>query len=150
MKAASFFGHRDVEDTAELRQAIKSTVIDLVVNKGVEQFYFGGHGDFDGYCFEAVMELKQQHPTLKTIYCVESERLMRARKRSEYLNNRGYDEFVYLAPAYGYWYTILYYRNCEIVDLSDYVVYYIRNTDNSGAYKCFKYAKKKKKEIIEL
>lgn len=151
MKSASFFGHRDVADTAELQLAIKNTIVDLVENKGVELFYFGGHGDFDYYCFNAVKEIKKLHPTLKTVYCVESERKMRASKRTNFVNTRGYDEFIYLAPSFDYWYSILYYRNCEMVNLSDYVVYYIRDKGaKSGAYKCYKHAKRQKKAIIEL
>ncbi|MFI3228761.1 MAG: hypothetical protein R3Y23_01170 [Bacillota bacterium] len=150
MKIASFFGHRDVALTLELSISIDSTILDLVQNKGVSIFYFGGFGDFDDYCFNSVTKLKQDFPYLQRIYCVEDIRLLRESKRPQYLSNKGFDDYIHLPLKYDYWYTRIYYRNCEMVDASDFIVYFIRNIENSGAYKCYKYAKKVKKSIIML
>ena len=37
-----------------------------------------------------------------------------------------------------------------MIDKSDIVLFYVEERENSGAYKAFKYAKQKKKEIINF
>lgn len=46
-------------------------------------------------------------------------------------------------------YQRIYFRNCEIIDHSDYCVFCVdENAEYSGALKALQYAKKKHKEII--
>ena len=48
-------------------------------------------------------------------------------------------------------YSRIYFRNCEIIDHSDYCVFCVdENADNSGALKALKYAKKKKKTLTNI
>ncbi len=145
----SFFGHRDIIVTSEIKEALSNAIMDIIA-KGVTTFYFGGFGDFDELCHNTVSEIRKQNKHIKRIFCLSDERHLRISKRPKYLDSDDYEEFIYLPLAYDYWYTRIYYRNCEMIDASEYVVFYYRNTERSGAYKAYQYAVKTKKKIIVL
>lgn len=87
---------------------------------------------------------------IKRIYCLSDPRHQRVSKRPKWLKDENYEEFIYLDLSFDWWYQRIYYRNCEMIDQSDYVVFYVKHTENSGAYKAFQYAKRKKKNIFQL
>ena len=63
------------------------------------------------------------------------------------MKEEDYEEITYLDLNFDYWYTRIYYRNCEIIDHSDYCVLCVdENAQFSGALKALEYAKRKKKE----
>lgn len=149
-KICSFFGHRDVEVTDEL-YAITSAEILNSLNFGCRVFYFGGYGDFDALCHKIVTKIKEENPELsiKRIYCVPQERYLR--KRSPYFKKDDYDEIIYLSPSFDGWYKSIYFRNCAMIDKSDFIIFYAEEKENSGAYKAYKYAKSKKgKHIVNI
>ena len=125
-------------------------IIESLIIKGCKTFYFGGYGEFDGLCYEIVTDLKQRYNDIKRVFCLTEEKHLIERKRPRWLINQLYEEYVYLHLQYDYWYTRIYYRNCEIVRNSDYIVFYARNEESSGAYKTLKYAKRLKKQYINL
>lgn len=150
-KICSVFGHSKIEeDVDHLKSKLNEVFINLIEEKGVGIFFFGGFGDFDHLCWEVVTELIKKYPFVKRVYCLEDVRYLRPRKRPKYLKDEDYEDFIYLDLDYNYWYTRIYYRNCEMIKQSDYVVFYIRNTENSGAYKAYKFARREKKEIFEV
>ena len=54
-------------------------------------------------------------------------------------------------PAFEGWYKSIYFRNCAMIDKSDFIIFYAEEREDSGAYKAYKYAKKKKgKRLINL
>ena len=150
-KICSVFGHSDLFDDKNLLiEKVRTVFLDLIKNQNVTKFLFGGFGDFDTLCYEVACELKDEFLEIERIYCVENERLMRPNKRPLWLKNRNYEQIIYLEPDFKYWYTQVYYRNLEMIKASDFVVFYIRKTENSGAYKAQQYAKKIKKVIISV
>ena len=149
-KYCSCFGHLKIDITEELEKNTEKLFESLVVNENVGNFFFGGFGLFDDLCWQVVTKLKQKYPHIKRIFCLHDPRLQRIDKRIKYFNEEDYEEFIYLDLSFDYWYTRIYYRNCEMINQSDFVVFYIRNTNNSGAYKAYKYAVKQKKQIFEL
>ena len=46
-KVCSFFGHRKIEITKELKQKVKEVIEDLIFNHNVLTFLFGSRSDFD-------------------------------------------------------------------------------------------------------
>lgn len=148
--SCAIFGHRDIEITDKLITDIKNCFIDLITNYNVWIFYFGGFGMFDDLCWQILTELKHStFPDLKRIYVCENQTFVdRPHKRPKWVNSDNYEEIVYFALDFEYWYTSIYYRNIAIIDHSDFNIFYIRNTQNSGAYKAYKYAKKRKKNLI--
>jgi len=149
--SCSVFRHKEIEINYELKVSLRETFVDLITNKSVSIFYFGGFGQFDDLCWEIVTELKKEFPYIKRIYVCENETYVnRPRKRPKWLKNEDYEEIIYFSLSYDYWYTRIYYRSIAIVEHSDFNIFYIRNTENSGAYKIYKYAKQHNKNIIML
>ncbi|MBR2449570.1 MAG: hypothetical protein IKB30_05585 [Clostridia bacterium] len=147
-KVCSFFGHRKIEDNFSKDKLF--SVIEDTIKRGYDTFLFGGFGEFDDLCFEIVNRLKGKYEHIKTVYCLENERFLSADKRPKYLTQKGYDEFVYFELDFNYWYTKIYYRNCEMIKNSDFIIFYALKKENSGAYKALKYAHKLKKEYLNL
>ena len=63
-KICSFFGHRKIEITEELKQKVKAVIEDLIVNHSVLTFLFGSRSDFDHLCHLVVAELKEKYPNI--------------------------------------------------------------------------------------
>ena len=146
----SFFGHREVEITDDLLTALTKEIM-KAVSFGCRVFYFGGYGAFDELCYEVVTRIKEENSELdiRRIYCVSREVYLR--KRVRYFIPENYDEVIYLMPAFDGWYKSIYFRNCAMIDKSDFVIFYAENREGSGAYKAYKYAKnKKEKRIVNL
>ena len=149
-KSCSVFGHRDIEVCEELKIKLKTIFESLIVNHNVVIFYFGGFGDFDELCYEVISELKSCCKHIQRVYVLEEEKWQYFKdKMPKYLVNK-YDEYVYFPTRYSGFTKRIYFRNCEIVDRSDVVIFYTRFKGNSGAYKILKYAQKKKKNIIQI
>ena len=149
-KICSFFGHRNVEITDGL-YATTTAEIFKAVDFGCRVFYFGGYGDFDALCYQIVSKIQDEFPSLKIkrVYCVAQERYLR--KKVRYFNREDYDEVIYLTPSFEGWYKSIYFRNCAMIDESDCVIFYAENRENSGAYKAYKYAEKRKgKRLVNL
>ena len=146
-KICSFFGHRDIEVTDELYATTTAEVM-AAVDFGCRVFYFGGYGDFDNLCYTIVTKLQRESPELgiRRIYCVPQEQYLR--KRVRYFRHEDYDEVIYLMPTFEGWYKSIYFRNCAMIDASEYVIFYAEKRSNSGAYKAYQYAQKKKDKCI--
>lgn len=149
-KVCSFFGHREIEVTEELIKELKLKIEDLIINENVGIFYFGGFGMFDELCWKVVTELKLKYHHIKRIFCLSDTRHLRVNKRPKNLKREDYEEFIYLDLDFDWWYQRIYYRNVEMINQSDIIIFYVKNTSNSGAYKAYQYAVRKKKNIINI
>ena len=149
-KICSFFGHREIVVTEELKSKLMELVLDLVGNKGFNTFYFGGFGMFDDLAWEVVSQVKKEYPNIKRVYCLSDPRHELPSKRPKWLKDDDYEKFIYLDLKFDYWYKRIYYRNCEMIDNSDFVVFYCNEIKTSGAYKALKYALSIKKEYKNL
>ena len=67
MKTCSFFGHRNTEQTEELKEKVRETVEHLIVEEGVDTFLFGSRSKFDELCHIVVTELKGKHPNIRRV-----------------------------------------------------------------------------------
>ena len=148
-KVCAFFGHREVENKEETKEILRKKIADLI-SDGYGVFCFGGFGEFDNICWEVVTELKENYPFLRRIFYLYDERHTRISKRPKYLKESDYEEFVYPDLEFDWWYQRIYYRNIEIIKKSDYIVFYITHTQNSGAYKAYQYAKRIKKSTCNI
>ena len=146
-KICCFFGHWETQVTDELYNATKKEFI-KAITFGCRTFLFGGFGRFDDLCYEIVTKIKNEEPELKLnrIYCVPLEKQLK--KGSRFFNPADFEDVVYLEPSFSGWYKSIYFRNCAMIDASDYVIFYAENKEDSGAYKAYKYAVKKKDKII--
>ena len=67
-KTCCFFGHRKIDETAELKDKLFGIIENLIINEKVDTFFFGSKSQFDGLCYEIVTALKEKHPHIKRIY----------------------------------------------------------------------------------
>ena len=142
VKICSFFGHRDVKITEELYATTTAEIL-KAVDFGCRIFYFGGYGSFDDLCYKIVTKIKKENPQMNItrIYCVAQEKYLR--KSSRYFSPEDYDEVIYLEPSFNGWYKSIYFRNLAMIDNSDYIIFCCGEIETSGAYKAYKYAKKR-------
>ena len=85
----SFFGHRKIEITEELKQKVKEVIEDLIVNHNVLIFLFGSRSDFDYLCHLVVTELKEKYPNItkeELVYILNSKH-----SEGNILSDYGYD-----------------------------------------------------------
>lgn len=179
MKSCSFFGHRNVEMTEELKDKVKSIVEDLIINHNVYTFLFGSRSNFDTLCHLVVTELKEKYRDIKRIaYTCKSESCVfeNEKKKWEETYSRLYKKEVHLcgveeereykskdvAGRASY-----IERNYAMINDSDYCVFYFdenympdmrkyskRNAlyyqPKSGTFLAYNFAKQKKKSIINI
>ena len=149
-KICSFFGHREITEKERLYEIAKREIL-KAIEHGARSFLFGGFGEFDALCHYIVSEICKCSPYLniKRIFCVPTEKELR--KPSRHFNVADYDDIIYLLPSFDGWYKSIYFRNCAMIDKSDFIIFYAENRENSGACKAYKYAiKKKNKTIINI
>ena len=60
MLTCSFFGHRYCPD--DLRPLLKNVILDLMATHGVDMFYVGHQGGFDGLVRSVLCEIAQEYP----------------------------------------------------------------------------------------
>ena len=142
--ACCFFGHGEMDFTDELKEKVKNKLIELIEKENYGVFKFGGISAFDYGCWELVKELKEQYPHIKTVLCLWEG------KRPWWAKYRKCDETEDLILDFDYWYTRIYYRNTAMIDTSNYCIFYVNRTENSGAYKAMKYAISKKRPFTNF
>lgn len=149
-KTCCFFGHRDAKLSQDELSELRSVVSDLIEKKGVRRFLFGGFGEFDEVCHLIVSDFVGVVSGVERIYCLEDRRYLMPYKRPPYLKEEDYEEFVYLDVRFESWYQRIYYRNLEMIDISDFCIFYVEKKQNSGAEKALRYAKTQKKDILNI
>lgn len=150
-KICSFFGHRHIEISEDLRIKLKTLLEMLIMEHNYTTFYFGGFGEFDDLCWQIITELKQKYWFIKRVYVCEDFKFVdRPHKRPAWLKESDYEEFIYLDMDYKGFYKRIYFRNCEIIKQSDCVIFYVERFENSNAYKALKFAIIKRVKCINI
>lgn len=57
-KICCFFGHRDAILNKEDNDNLLKIIENLIINKKINNFYFGGYSNFDKICYYNVKKLK--------------------------------------------------------------------------------------------
>lgn len=136
----TFCGNRIINEKEVVLKNLYVTIKDLI-EKGAMEFLLGGYGEFDNLAALTVNELKKEYPLIKCVIILP------------YLK-RKYNEFLYDYSEYPELERVpqklaIVKRNEYIVNRSDVVVSYVRYT-YGGSFKTLQYAKRKKKQIIDL
>ncbi len=63
MSVCTFFGHRDCPES--IKPILRSTLVDLIQNQGVDLFYVGNQGQFDAYVRRTLQELTRIYPHVR-------------------------------------------------------------------------------------
>lgn len=146
-KTCSCFGHSHVDMTDELKARTRIE-IDRAVEDGVRIFLFGGRSDFDDLCYDLVTEKRNADPQLKIkrVFCFALENQLR--KPPRWFILKEYEALECPTKHFDYWYTAIYYRNLAMIDQSDLILFWVKRRENSGAYKTYQYAVKKRKPSL--
>lgn len=178
-KICSFFGHRKIDITEELKQKVKEIIEDLIVNHDVLTFLFGSRSDFDYLCHLVVTELREKYPNIirKCYTCrsetctLESERAhweeIYSHFRKEKVILLGVEEEIEHKSKYTSGRASYVERNQAMINDSDYCIFYYDENyqpemrkyskrsigyyqPKSGTALAHAYAKQKKKIIINV
>lgn len=148
-KVCSCFGHFSIEITDSLKLRIEQEITNAL-NDGVRIFLFDGRSDFDDLCYDAVTLKMQEHPeiSIRRVFCFPMDKHLR--KPPRWFQRKEYEALECPIKDFDWWYTAIYYRNCAMIDMSDFVLFWVEERENSGAYKTYEYAVKKKKALVNL
>ncbi len=139
----TFFGHRYVPK--EIEPTLRSTLIDLIENQGVDLFYVGNHGEFDAMVRRVLRELSVKYPIRYNIVLAYMPE-----KRGEFDTTDYSDailpEGIETVPKR----FAINYRNKWMIEQSDFVVTYVVHDAVSGAAQFKRLAERKGKTVIEL
>ena len=76
-KVCSFFGHRKIEETEELKIRLQNIIVSLIEKEDVKTFLLGSKSDFNFLCHAVITEIKKQYSNIErcayTIFAVEND-----------------------------------------------------------------------------
>ncbi len=167
-KSCSFFGHREIEKSEDLKNRLEKVIINLIENENVQTFLFGSRSDFDYLCQATVTKLKESYPQIqRRTYTCQSETCTLEKERAYWekiyshvfkhpVALLGVKEEIEHKTKYTAGKASYVERNQAMIDDSDFCVFYY-NIDytpptktNSGTKLAYKYALRKKKKVINL
>ena len=140
MAACTFFGHSDAP--IQITSVLKSTLIDLIENKNVSEFYVGNNGNFDAIVKDVLVDLKREYAHID--YAVVRAYLPNEKQSEDYHNTMYPLGLENVPPKYA-----ICRRNEWMIEKSQYVVTYVVYSFG-GAYKYKTLATKKKRVVINL
>ena len=148
-----FIGHRNIDETEELRAKLTGTIEKLIVDEGIDTFLFGSKSRFNDLCLEFVTRLKEKYPHIKRIY-VRAEYPIIDDKYKSYLLKK-YEDTYYPEKLLRAGKAVYVERNCEMIRESALcVVYYNKfempSTRKSGTKIAVDHAAKQGKRIINV
>lgn len=178
-KTCSFFGHRKIEISEELKQKVKEIIEDLIVNHNVLTFLFGSRSDFDHLCHVIVTELKERFLNIKRIsytcrseFCILENEKQKWEKIYSYFEKKevcilGFEEEVEHKTKYTSGKASYVERNHAMINDSDYCVFFYDEKYNppkrkkskkdlfeyqpkSGTKLAYNYAKQKRKIVLNI
>lgn len=135
----AFFGHRDAP--LEIREKLKKTIISLIEERDVTEFYMGNNGNFDRMALSVLKELSGMYPQINyyVVYAYLPE------KGGEDFEHTIYPEGIETVPKR----FAIDYRNRWIVGQVDIVVAYVGRSFG-GAAKFVDMAERQRKDVINL
>ena len=142
----TFCGHSNCLFSDEEKEKLKKLLIKEIRKNPTCKFCLGGYGDFDSLCLRTLRELKKDFPEIELLFITPY--LDKNYSKLEFAKSY-YDDVIFppieSAPRK---FAILK-RNEWMVDSADLVIAFVKYSWG-GAAKTLEYAKRKKKQIINL
>ncbi|HHZ07054.1 MAG TPA: DUF1273 domain-containing protein [Clostridiales bacterium] len=149
MKICTFAGHREVY-SEKIDELVSSAIEELLKTDTSFLFYTGGMGEFDKKCSSVVRAAKKQHPELLIrLVLVLPYMSNKLNTDKDYYESNFDDILIPSELADVHYKSVITERNCWMIDQSDYLIAYVRR-DFGGACATMKYAKKLKKDMVNL
>ena len=141
MAVCTFFDHRDCLE--EIKAKLRDVIVDLINNQGVDMFYVGHQGQFDGLVHGVLKKLQQDYPTIR--YAVVLAYMpSQKREYDDYSDTMLPEGIESVHPHYA-----ISWRNKWMLEQSDFVVTYITHSWGGAAQYANK-AKKQGKTVINI
>lgn len=142
----TFCGHSDFLFSDDIKQQLKNILVSEIIKNPTCKFYLGEYGDFDSLCLRTLRELKKEFQSIELIFITPY--IDKNYSKLEFAKYH-YDDVIFppleCVPRK---FAILK-RNEWMVDEADLVIAYVMYSWG-GAAKTLEYAKRKKKQIINL
>ena len=143
MPSCFFIGHRDAP--GELLPHIRAAAEELIVRKGVTDFYVGSRGNFDRLAAAAVLSLRETYPRVRLYRVLAYHPFERDMSLPEGFDGSVYPEGLEKVPRR---YAILR-ANRAMVDACPYLIAYAPH-EIGNARKVVEYAKGKGRGVVEV
>lgn len=148
-----YFGHRTINETAELKVKLFEVIEKLIVDEKVDTFLFGSKSRFNNLCLEVVTETKEKYPHIKRVYVRAEYPYISEHYKNYLLEN--YEDTYYPEKIMNSGKASYVERNYEMIDHSQFcIVYYNEQhtptTRKSGTKIALDYAVKQHKKIIRV
>ena len=140
MSVCTFFGHRDCPEN--IREKLRAAIVTLI-GEGVDTFYVGNQGQFDGMVRSVLRQLSKEYPHIR--YAVVLAYLPTERREFEDHCDTMYPEGLENVPPR----FAIAHRNKWMIRVSDYCICFIRHSWG-GAYQFVQQAMGNGKRIIHL
>lgn len=138
MPACTFFGHRDCYG---LDRAVLYSAIEDLIGQGVDTFYVGNQGNFDGMVYRCLKQLRTVYSYIRI--SVVLAYLPTGKREDEDMHDTMYPE-IEGHPRFA-----IERRNRWMIDVSNFCICYVNHTWG-GAYKCARMAKRKGLAVTNL
>ena len=138
MSACTFFGHRDCY---RLDEEVLRDHIQMLIDQGVDTFYVGNQGHFDGMVYRCLKHLRQIYPHIRVFVVL-------AYLPTKKIQGQDFSDTIY-PQIEGHPKFAIDRRNRWMVRTSDYCLCYINHTWG-GAYKYALMAKRRGIKLINL
>ena len=142
----TFCGHSNCLFSDEEKVKLKQLLIKEIRKNPTCKFYLGGYGDFDSLCLRTLRELKTDFPNIELLFITPY--LDKNYSKLE-LAKYYYDDVIFPPIENVPRKFAILKRNEWMVDSADLVISYVKYSWG-GAVKTVEYAKRKKKQIINL
>ena len=142
----TFCGHSNCLFSDEEKEKFKQLLIKKIRKNPTCKFYLGGYGAFDSLCLRTQRELKTYFPNIELLFITPY--LDKNYSKLE-LAKYYYDDIIFPPIENVPRKFAILKRNEWMVDSADLIIAYVKYSWG-GAAKTLKYAKRKKKQIINL
>ena len=145
----SFFGHREICDTAELEKKLLFALTEILDDRPCE-LLFGGYGMFDNLAYKCCRKLLDSGKTYDLQFIFVTPYVTESYLKNQIVSKTLiFDEIVYPPIEKVPYKFAISARNRWIVEQSDTVISYV-NKKYGGAYSACLHAKKLDKTLISL
>ena len=142
----TFCGHSNCLFSDEEKEKLKQLLIKEIRKNPTCKFYLGGYGDFDSLCLQTLRELKTDFRDIELLFITPY--LDKNYSKLEFAKYH-YDDVIFPPHESVPRKFAILKRNEWMVDSADLVIAYVEYSWG-GAAKTLEYAKRKKKQIINL
>lgn len=146
----SFFGHRRIDNFNYVEYLVSQIIENLLSSHSHIEFLVGRDGDFDQIVSSAIHRYKRLIRSDNSVLVWVMPYLTASFRENEDSFRAYYDEIeVCDDSSLSHFKRAFQIRNQQMVDRSDYVVFYVHHK-SGGAYLTMQYAAKKEKEYINI